>query len=1057
MMQFSSGEGMRSPHGVAMTRWLRVIVVLCLALVVATGSSGADSAPDLLTPAERAWLAARPPIVLGAADDWGVLARKDAGGGLSGPLVDYLDLMNRKLGTSIRIEAGPWHEMVSKAEAGKIDGLAVSSPLEERKKHFLFTDVFHESPDFIYLRTDELHKTGAPTDLADLQGKRVGYLKGSLRTGRALAMHPKITPVPLGSYATLAQALLRGELDAVVAVYAFEQWRVSNAVVGMAITRIVHEIDARQVMSINRNEPELVGILNKGIAAISRNELESIQRRWFGADSSHRVAADHREFNAELLTKEERAWLAARPGIVLGAGEDWAATVMKDARGNLSGFMIDYLDLVNRKLGTNVRIEVGPWPEMVRKAESGAIDGLTLTAPLEERRKHFLFTDVFHSSPTFIYLRTDDLHRRKVPLALDDLRGKRVGYLKGTLRESRALARYPEITAVPVDGYAELAQRLLRGELDAVIASYSLEYWRASNGIVGMAVARIVHEIDASMVMSINKERPELVAILNKGVAAVTRTELEEMYRRWFGPDYSNRVAAVRVRLSAEERAWLAGRDVIRVGIDPRWAPVEFVDESGAARGISLAYLERMSKTLGVRFDVRSDLSWAEATQALQDGRLDALAAISSTPSRSRQLRFTDPYLSFPAAIFSAADVTYIGGPEGLNGKVVSVVRGEAIEEWLRENWPDLQLLPVADTPAALKTITDGRAYAFVGNLVTTSYYIGQSGLSQIRVAGETPFVYRIAMGVRSDWPMLAGILQKGIDAIPATERDGIYRDWISIQYQHRFDTTILWMVAGGAMLILLLVFGERTLRLNRANSRLQRLARELTQVEERERRRLAGELHDSPMQKLALAQLQFSAASGEVDSGPAARLANGLGLMREALDELHTLQFELSPPLLYREGLASALEWLAAHATERFDVAISFRDAAPTVKLPQELAIVVFQVARELVYNVAKHAAAKTASITLDADGDHVVLNVADDGKGFEDPSGARRRREGFGLFSARERVTLFGGDLSIATTAAGSRVTVRLPVAQQTESAAGPAMQAADSLQARGDEAAR
>ncbi len=97
--------------------------------------------------------------------------------------------------------------------------------------------------------------------------------------------------------------------------------------------------------------------------------------------------------------------------------------------------------------------------------------------------------------------------------------------------------------------------------------------------------------------------------------------------------------------------------------------------------------------------------------------------------------------MSFPAAIFSATDVTYIGGPEGLNGKIVSVVRGEVVEDWLRENWPGLQLLPVADTQAALKTITDGRAYALTGNLVTTSYYIGQSGLAQIRVVGETPFV----------------------------------------------------------------------------------------------------------------------------------------------------------------------------------------------------------------------------------------------------------------------------------------------------------------------------
>ncbi len=759
----------------------------------------------------------------------------------------------------------------------------------------------------------------------------------------------------------------------------------------------------------------------------------------------------------DLLTPAERAWLAARPRVVLGAADDWGVFAKKDARGGLSGPLVEYLDLMNQKLGTDIRIEAGPWHEMVRKAEAGEIDGLSVTAPLEERKKHFLFTDVFYMSPDFIYLRTDDLQKKGAPADLAGLHGKRVGYLKGSLRTSLALAMHPQITPVPLGSYARLAEALLRGELDAVVAVYALEYWRASNGVMGMAITRVVHEIDASMVMSINRNEPELVGILNKGIAAITRDELEPIFRRWFGADYSDRVAAVHVRLNADERAWLADHPVLRVGVDPGRAPVEFTDEAGVARGMSPAYLERLGKMLGVRFEMAPDRSWTDALRLLEERKLDLLPTLARTPSRERHVRFTEHYLSFPAAIFSATDVTYIGGPEGLKGKIVSVVRGEVVEDWLRENWPGLQLLPVADTQAALKTITDGRAYAFIGNLVTTSYSIGQSGLAQIRVAGETPFVYRLAMGVRSDWPILAGILQKGIDAIPATERDAIYRDWISIRYQHDVDYAWLWRIVGWAALILLLVFAERTFRLSRLNSRLRQLAKQLSQVEESERRRLAGELHDSPMQKLALAQLQFSAASREVDPGVAARLGNGLGLLREALDELHTLQFELSSPLLYREGLASALEWLAAHATERFGVAFSFQDAAPTVKVPQAVAIVLFQIARELVYNVAKHAAARTGSITLDADGNHLQMSVADDGKGFAESPVEGRRRAGFGLFSVRERAKLFGGEVSIATTDAGSRVSVRMPLPWRGDTAPDPAVQSPGSLRASRDELAR
>jgi signal transduction histidine kinase len=241
-------------------------------------------------------------------------------------------------------------------------------------------------------------------------------------------------------------------------------------------------------------------------------------------------------------------------------------------------------------------------------------------------------------------------------------------------------------------------------------------------------------------------------------------------------------------------------------------------------------------------------------------------------------------------------------------------------------------------------------------------------------------------------------------------------------------------MVLGGALLILLLLFAERTLRLKRSNLRLQYLARELSMVEERERRRLAGELHDSPMQKLALAQLQFSAAKSTVDPDLAARLGNGLGMMREALDELHTLQFELSPPMLYSEGIVPALDWLASRTSERSDVTFSFRTTEPALRVSEDLAILLFHCARELVYNVAKHASATTATIELGVDNADALLTVTDDGKGF-DASRAPRRRGGFGLFSIRERVALFGGELSVASTEAGSKVSVRLPLHRGSE----------------------
>ena len=388
---------------------------------------------------------------------------------------------------------------------------------------------------------------------------------------------------------------------------------------------------------------------------------------------------------------------------------------------------------------------------------------------------------------------------------LDGLRGRRVGYLKGILYLRNLLASHPAIQAMPLDSTEALANALLGGEVDAVVDSYGLEYWRASHGVLGFAPMRMLPESQTKLVMSIRKDWPELVAILNKGLAAITREEMAELYRRWFGQDYLNRIAP-QATLTPEEQAWLTEHPVLRVGIDPHWAPVEFVDEAGVAQGISTAYLKRLEKILGVRFEIAKDLSWTEALRRLMDGTLDLLPAMVATPDRQRLLHFTESYLSFPAAIFSAADVAYLGSLRALEGKTVAVVRDEATQDWLQKDWPQIALLPVANTQEALRKVAAGEAFAFVGNLVTTSYYIGQSGLTQIRVAGETPYVYELGMGVRGDGPMLAGILQKGLDAIPKNERDAIYHDWISIQYQHHVDYGTLWTVVTLAGLALFVI-----------------------------------------------------------------------------------------------------------------------------------------------------------------------------------------------------------------------------------------------------------
>ncbi|MEE9356557.1 MAG: transporter substrate-binding domain-containing protein, partial [Methylococcaceae bacterium] len=301
------------------------------------------------------------------------------------------------------------------------------------------------------------------------------------------------------------------------------------------------------------------------------------------------------------------------------------------------------------------------------------------------------------------------------------------------------------------------------------------------------------------------KDWPELTSIINK-VLSSTKREQHAIIDHWLGYNKNRATAKNPVQLTTEEKSWIAEHPVIRFGFDPFWAPIEFLGENGQPQGISIQYLYKLEKTLGLHFEFAKNLSWPEALKKLELSQLDVIPAVSITHPRRDLFNFTSPFLSTHNGIFSATDRAYLGGVDALKGKRIVVIEGYAIQSWLRENYPEVDWVSAPNISTALKEVASGDAFAFVGNLITTSYYIGQSGLTQIKVVGEVSFTNDLAIAVRKDWEILTSILQKGLDAIPQNERDAIYNDWISIKYKHSVDYTLLWQVFTVATLVLLLI-----------------------------------------------------------------------------------------------------------------------------------------------------------------------------------------------------------------------------------------------------------
>jgi len=233
--------------------------------------------------------------------------------------------------------------------------------------------------------------------------------------------------------------------------------------------------------------------------------------------------------------------------------------------------------------------------------------------------------------------------------------------------------------------------------------------------------------------------------------------------------------------------------------------------------------------------------------------------------------------------------------------------------------------------------------------------------------------------------------------------------------------------------------------RVAERTKQLRKLAFQLTHAEQQERHRLARVLHDHVQQLLVAAKLHVGILRQNV---PATFLAESArqaeDLLRQALDASRSLTVELSPPILHESGLAAGLEWLGRSMWEKHGLVVEV-DADPGAQ-PEAMSTRAFlyESARELLFNVVKHANAGRARLTLARVDALAEVKVEDEGDGFDPGVSPERsaRSGGFGLFSIQQRIEFLGGSVTIDShPGKGCRIAIRLPIVDPERAPAPPA----------------
>jgi two-component system, NarL family, sensor histidine kinase EvgS len=293
----------------------------------------------------------------------------------------------------------------------------------------------------------------------------------------------------------------------------------------------------------------------------------------------------------------------------------------------------------------------------------------------------------------------------------------------------------------------------------------------------------------------------------------------------------------LRLPLSPEDRSYLASLPPLRVGVDPLWAPMAFVDSQGRIGGISADYLNFLQKTLSIRFEIVPTRSWGETVRFANEGRIDIVVAASQFDGLGPGFGLSTPYVRYPLVIVTRETAPFIGGLEDLEGAQVAVV-GDV--QTTRARFPGMtrmHAVTVGSADDGLEAVAQGYAFAYIGNLGVIDRIVRERYAGTLRVAAPADRIQELSFGLAPRFAPLLPLVNRVLSSIPEAEREHIQNTWLSTRFTFGIAPRTLWLVlapVGSLTFVFLVVLWLNMLRLRKEVQHRRRTAKRELELKRR-------------------------------------------------------------------------------------------------------------------------------------------------------------------------------------------------------------------------------
>ncbi len=467
----------------------------------------------------------------------------------------------------------------------------------------------------------------------------------------------------------------------------------------------------------------------------------------------------------------------------------------------LQGFSHDLLLLISKKSGLKMEFEVDSWSSNIEKFKKNQVDIIDGISYKKSRTPFTSFTKPYYEVPLIVF----EKESFKNYEGLNSLKNKKIGITSGVFYGDMV----KKLNLFEIHEFKnndEKMAALAFGKVDAVIASYmsgqkALIKGAYSNiNIVGEFQLPEIKKEDLRF--GITKENKVLYSIIQKTTASIDILEWEKLTSKWLGASakYLSEKKTKYINFTSKESKFISEKH-IKCIITNNWEPI-LSSHEGKLTGIALDYWKTIAKHANIINECTQINDLETVYKQIENKTSDITLTATINQDRLKYSSFSKPYLSYPVAIATKIDKSFISNTSFLNNKKVSIVKDYGIYDLIKSKYPRINFIQVENTQEALKLLANEKVYAVIDILPVLSHQIGKYGFTNIKISGTTEFNFDMKVMVRNDYKELTSVINKSIDLISEEEKNIISKKWTSVKYDQVFDFEILQNTFIGIFLI---------------------------------------------------------------------------------------------------------------------------------------------------------------------------------------------------------------------------------------------------------------